>query len=40
MNGVDPLDWLSQTLIRIAQGWPVSELEALMPLNFKSDAIR
>ncbi|MDX0519195.1 hypothetical protein GOC98_33020, partial [Sinorhizobium medicae] len=22
MNGVDPLDWLSQTLTRIAQGWP------------------
>ncbi len=27
MNGVDPLDWLSQTLARIAQGWPVSEME-------------
>jgi transposase len=39
MNNVDPLDWLSQTLTRIAQGWPVSELEALMPWNFKSDAI-
>jgi transposase len=39
MNGVDPLAWLSQTLTRIAQGWPVSELEALMPWNFKSDAI-
>jgi transposase len=30
MNNVDPLDWLSQTLTRIAQGWPASELEALM----------
>ncbi|MBP1847842.1 hypothetical protein J2046_006659 [Rhizobium petrolearium] len=24
---------------RIAQGWPVSEIEALMPWNFKSHAI-
>ncbi|MDK4718865.1 transposase domain-containing protein, partial [Rhizobium sp. CNPSo 3968] len=39
INGVDPLDWLSQTLTRIAQGWPVSELEALMPWNFRPDAI-
>jgi transposase len=39
MNNVDPLDWLSQTLTRIAQGWPVSELEALMPWNFRPDAI-
>ncbi|TCP73598.1 transposase IS66-like protein [Rhizobium sp. PP-CC-2G-626] len=39
MNGVDPLYWLSQTLVRIAQGWPVSEIEALMPWNFKSDVI-
>jgi len=39
MNNVDPLAWLSQTLIRIAQGWPVSELEALMPWNFRPDAI-
>jgi len=39
MNNVDPLDWLSQTLTRIAKGWPVSELEALMPWNFRPDAI-
>lgn len=39
MNGVDPLDWLSQTLTRIAQGWPASEIEALMPWNFKPDVI-
>jgi transposase len=38
-NSVDPLDWLSQTLSRIAQGWPVTEIEALMPWNFKSNAI-
>jgi transposase len=39
MNNVDPLNWFSQTLTRIAQGWPVSELKALMPWHFKSDAI-
>jgi transposase len=39
MNGVDPLDWLSQTLTRIVQGWPASEIEALMPWNFRPDAI-
>ncbi len=39
MNGVDPLNWLSQTLTRIAQGWPASEIEALMPWNFRSDAV-
>ncbi|MBD9559608.1 IS66 family transposase [Ensifer sp. ENS03] len=39
MNNVDPLDWLSQTLTRIAQGWPVSEIDALMPWNFRSDAV-
>lgn len=39
MNSVDPLAWLTQTLSRIANGWPASEIEALMPWNFKSDAI-
>ena len=39
MNSVDPLNWLSQTLTRIAQGWPVAEIEALMPWNFRPDAI-
>ena len=39
MNSVDPLDWLSQTLSRIAQGWPVTGNEALMPWNVKSNAI-
>lgn len=39
MNAVDPLDWLSLTLTRIAQGWPASEIEALMPWNFKPNAI-
>ena len=37
MNNVDPLDWLSLTLTRIAQSWPASEIEALMPWNFKTD---
>lgn len=39
MNNVDPLYWLSQTLTRIAQGWPASEIDALMPWNFKTDGI-
>ena len=39
MNSVDPLNWLSQTLTRIAQGWPVADIEALMPWNFKPNAI-
>lgn len=39
MNGVDPLAWLSQTLARIAQRWPVAEIEMLMPWNFNPDAI-
>ncbi|MGH0288709.1 transposase domain-containing protein, partial [Sinorhizobium meliloti] len=39
MNGVDPLDWLAHTLTRIAQGWPASGIEAVMPWSFKPDAI-
>ncbi|UVK48054.1 IS66 family transposase (plasmid) [Mesorhizobium sp. AR07] len=39
MNNIDPLDWLSQALTRIAQGWPASEIEMLMPWNFKPDVI-
>lgn len=35
MNEVDPLAWLTQTLQRIAAGWPSSDLDALMPWNFK-----
>lgn len=33
------LDGLSQMLTRIARGWPVSELEALMPWNFRPDVV-
>ena len=39
MNNVDPLDWLSLTLTRIAQGWPASEIDALMPWNFDTDGV-
>ncbi|MGO4568635.1 transposase domain-containing protein, partial [Rhizobium sp. 2YAF20] len=35
MNNVDPLAWLTQTLERIAAGWPASDIEALMPWNFQ-----
>jgi hypothetical protein len=35
MNGVDPLAWLSQSLTRIADRWPASDLELPMPWNFK-----
>jgi transposase len=34
-NEVDPQAWLTQTLERIANGWPLSQLEDLMPWNFK-----
>ena len=33
MNGIDPHAWLTQTLERIANGWPNSEIDALMPWN-------
>jgi transposase len=39
MNNVDPLAWLTQTLTRIAQRWPASEIEQLMPWHFNPDAI-
>ena len=39
MNNVDPLEWLSQTLTRIAKGWPAFEIDALMPWNFETDGI-
>lgn len=34
MNGVDPHAWLTQTLERIANGWPNSDIDALMPWNY------
>ena len=39
MNGVDPLAWLTQTLTRIANRWPASETDQLMPWNFKPDGV-
>jgi transposase len=35
MNGVDPNAWLTQTLERIARGWPNSRMADLMPWNFR-----
>lgn len=35
MNGVDPQAWLTQTLERIASGWPNSQIADLMPWNFR-----
>lgn len=35
MNDVDPLAWLALTLQRIAEGWPISQIEKLMPWNYK-----
>ena len=31
MNDVDPLAWLTQTLERIANGWPNRDLDQLLP---------
>jgi len=36
MNGVDPYAWTKLTLERIANRWPNSDIEALMPWNFKT----
>lgn len=36
MNDVDPLAWLTQTLECIADRWPISSVDQLMPWNFKS----
>ncbi|AUX78924.1 IS66 family transposase [Sinorhizobium fredii] len=33
LNNVDPFDWLTPRLERIADGWPSSEIDALMPWN-------
>jgi transposase len=34
MNDVDPQAWLTQTLERIANGWPNAEIDALMPWKY------
>ena len=36
MNGIDPCAWLKQTLERLAQGWPINQIDDLMPWNFKA----
>jgi hypothetical protein len=36
MNDVDPHAWPTQTLERIARGWPISQIDALMPWHFKA----
>ncbi|CAL4867898.1 IS66 family transposase IS292 [Asticcacaulis sp. MM231] len=38
MNGVNPQAWMTQTLERIANDWPVSRIDELTPWNFKPDA--
>jgi transposase len=35
MNDADPQAWLAVTLQRIAEGWPISQIEKLMPWNYK-----
>nr|WP_084678893.1 transposase [Methylocystis sp. ATCC 49242] len=34
LNDVDPNAWLTQTLERIAAGWPNKNIDALLPWNF------
>lgn len=34
LNGVDPYDWLTITLERIASGWPNRDIDALIPWNY------
>nr|WP_105010010.1 transposase domain-containing protein [Rhizobium leguminosarum] len=34
MNAVDPQAWLTQMLERLANGWPSSEIGALIPWNY------
>lgn len=34
MNDVDPHAWMTQTLERIANRWPNSRIDELMPWNF------
>ena len=36
MNDVDPFAWLTQTLERLANRWPISQIENLMPWNYKT----
>lgn len=36
MNDRDPFAWLKLTLERLANGWPNSRIEELMPWNFQA----
>ncbi len=36
MNDVDPVAWLTLTLQRIANRWPSSDIDALMPWNYRA----
>ncbi len=36
MNSVDPQAWLTQTLERLANGWPSSEIHTLMPWSYRA----
>jgi transposase len=36
LNDVDPLAWLAQTLQRIANRWPISQIDQLMPWNYRA----
>ncbi len=38
MNGVDPFAWLKLTLERLANGWPNSRIDELMPWNHQAAA--
>jgi hypothetical protein len=35
-SDVDPLAWLAQTLERIANRWPISQVDELMPWDYKA----
>ncbi len=39
INRVDPYAWLKQTLERLAQGWPINQIDDLMPWNFKASTV-
>ncbi|MEJ1121258.1 transposase domain-containing protein [Phyllobacterium sp. CCNWLW109] len=33
-HAASPQAWITQTLQRLANGWPSSEIDALMPWNY------
>ncbi|MGY6645568.1 MAG: transposase domain-containing protein [Salinarimonas sp.] len=39
MNRVDPYAWLAETLERLAQGWPINQIDGLMPWNFRAPTV-